>query len=202
MARKSFYLAIMLALVTGLASPAGAGWFSDTLKDAVQGAGERGVREAVDAGYEGGKKAGQQAVENSSEAAEEKAKETEEKSGDPGEMKEGEWEISMTVNMPGMPMAIPPQTFRSCLTRDNAVPRQENEESNCDFDEMENDGKTVKWRVTCRDENGSVSKSSGKIVYSGSSFKGEMATETNSPENGKMKMTSTMKGRYLGPCPD
>lgn len=203
MTRKSCYLAIMLvALLIGLSSPAGAGWLSDTLQDAVQGAGERGVREAVDAGYEGGKKAGKKAAENASQAPEGQAEDTGKKNGAPGEMKEGQWEISMTVNMPGMPVAIPPQTFRSCLNRENAVPRQEDEEADCDFEEMTNDGQTVKWRVTCRDENGAVAKSNGKIVYSGGSFQGEMATETTDPENGRMKMTSTMKGRYLGPCPD
>ncbi|MFP4475460.1 MAG: DUF3617 domain-containing protein [Desulfatibacillaceae bacterium] len=204
MKRTTMFMAIAIALVLLPGTPAVAGWFDDTLKDALQGAGERGVHEAVDAGYEGAKGTGKQAVENASakSGTSPSREEAAEPHGTPGEMREGQWEITMTIDMPGMPMAIPPQTYRSCLTRDNAVPRQENDGTECDYEELDNDGSTVKWKATCRSEDGIVSKSRGKIVYYGSSFKGETATETKDPDSGTMRMNNTMKGRYLGPCPD
>jgi hypothetical protein len=34
-------------------------------------------------------------------------------------MKEGLWEITMTMEMPGVPVKMPPRTWTQCLTKKN-----------------------------------------------------------------------------------
>jgi hypothetical protein len=110
---------------------------------------------------------------------------------------EGLWEMTTTVDMPGMPKEMMrPVKHQVCMTKENAVPQpKEKGEQQCKMTDQKTVGNKVSWTMTCK--NGTVSK--GDITYSKTSFNGTQATTTN--QGGKqMTMKSTMSGKYIGPC--
>jgi hypothetical protein len=112
--------------------------------------------------------------------------------------KEGLWEITTTMNMPGMPKEMMrPMKNSICMTKENAVPQQQQQkgEQQCKTTSQRVVGNKVLWTTTCK--NGMVSN--GEITYSKTSFDG--ATTTITSQGGKkMTVKSTMSGKYLGPC--
>jgi len=109
-------------------------------------------------------------------------------------MQEGLWEITTTVDMPGMPAGMmKPNIFTTCLNRKESVPKGKNE-TDCTMKDLKTEGNTVTWTVVCKD-----ATSKGRITYAGTSYDG--MTETTMKEDGKdTTIKTTMKGKYLGPC--
>ena len=107
-------------------------------------------------------------------------------------MEDGLWEITSTVDMPGMPSKS--FTNTACLTKEKAVPQTA--QSGCTVTDMKTQGNTVTWTVVCRE---GMSTSKGKVTYAGTTMEG--VTETTVKTNEKtMTMKSTMKGKRIGPC--
>jgi hypothetical protein len=105
-------------------------------------------------------------------------------------MEDGLWEITTTVDMPGMSSKSFTQT--SCLTKEKAVPQTA--ESGCTIKDMKTQGNTVTWTVVCKE-----ATSTGKITYAGTTMEG--FTETTVKTNGNtMTIKSRMKGKRIGPC--
>jgi hypothetical protein len=110
---------------------------------------------------------------------------------------EGNWEITTTVNMPGMPKEMMrPVKHQVCMTKQNAVPQQKEQgEQQCKMTNQRTVGNKVFWTMTCK--NGTVSN--GEIAYSKTTFDGAQTTST-SQGGRQMTVKSTMSGKYLGPC--
>jgi len=107
-------------------------------------------------------------------------------------MEDGLWEITTTVNMPGM--GSKSFTNTSCLTKEKAVPQTA--ESGCTVKDVKTQGNTVTWTVVCKE---GMSTSTGKVTYTGSTMDG--VVETTVKAGGQtMTMKSTMKGKRIGPC--
>lgn len=111
------------------------------------------------------------------------------------DFEEGEWEITTTMKMEGMPFAPPPVTFRQCMTRDERVPQREDPSQSCEMLEQDVSGDTVSWTMRC-----DGSESTGEVTYSGDSLEGSMHMTTQNG-GGEMAMTSHMQGHRIGPCP-
>jgi len=103
-------------------------------------------------------------------------------------MEDGLWEITTTMDMPGM--AAKSLTHNSCLTKEKAVPQTS--QSDCTIKDLKNLGDTITWTVVCR-EGATISK--GKVTYAGTTMDGVIETTTS----GKT-MTMKMKGKRIGPC--
>jgi hypothetical protein len=110
---------------------------------------------------------------------------------------EGLWEMTTTMNMPGMPKEMMrPMKHQVCLTKENAVPQpQQKGEQQCKMTNQRTVGNKVSWTMTCK--NGTVSN--GEIIYSKTSFNGSQTT-TTSQGGRQTTVKSTMSGKYLGPC--
>jgi len=110
-------------------------------------------------------------------------------------MQEGQWEITTSFEMPGMPASmVKPHTFTTCLSQKDYVPK-DTEQTDCTMQDTKIEGSTVTWAVKCKD-----STAKGKITYAGSTFDGVI--DTTMKEKGKeMTAKMTMRGKYLGPCP-
>lgn len=109
-------------------------------------------------------------------------------------MKDGLWEVTTMVEMPGMPAGMmKPHTFTNCLSQKDSVPKGKNE-TDCTVKDVKTDGNTVSWTVVCKE-----ATSKGKITYAGTTYEG--TTESTIKQEGKdMTIKTTMKGKYIGPC--
>lgn len=111
------------------------------------------------------------------------------------DMKDGLWEITTKMEMPGMPMDMPPVKFTQCLTSKDSVPQDKAEHNqDCKVKNTDIKGNTVTWEVHCISD-GKPVKSTGKITYKGDSFNGETKTEMDG-----MNMVQKMSGRRIGNC--
>jgi hypothetical protein len=111
-------------------------------------------------------------------------------------MKEGLWEITMRMEVPGMPVQMSPQTYTQCLTQKEAVPqpRQGEPDQGCTIVNKDIKGDTVSWRVECKTGEGTA-LSDGRITYKGDTFEGVIQMT-----QGSMKATQRLSGRWIGKC--
>jgi hypothetical protein len=115
------------------------------------------------------------------------------------DFQEGRYEITSSIDMPGMPGAIPSTTITRCMSPQDPVPDQSAAESNCKVIDMKTEGNTVTWKVECQ-QNGQTMKGSGKMTYFGDRFEGLIDTVMLQPQ-GTMTMKTTIKGKRIGDCP-
>jgi len=106
-------------------------------------------------------------------------------------MKEGLWEITMTMEMPGMPMKMPPRTWTQCMTKKNCVPH---ETKDCKVIKSEFKGDVFTWVIECKTKEGTTT-GSGRTVYKGDTFDGVIKVK-----HGGMEMTQNLKGKWIGKC--
>ena len=109
-------------------------------------------------------------------------------------MQPGMWEWSMTMEMPGMPMAMPPTVYSSCVTKSDLVPKQSAKDDRCKTLKNEIKGNSVSWKIECSSAGG-VATSEGTMSYSGSTARGEIQSSTQG-----MTMMSKITGRRTGSC--
>ncbi|MBM4278044.1 MAG: DUF3617 family protein [Deltaproteobacteria bacterium] len=110
-------------------------------------------------------------------------------------MKEGLWEMTMTMEMPGMPMKMPPQTNTHCLTKKDMVPQKGEPGQECKVIKHEVKGDTVTWFMECKTKEGPATFD-GKVTYRGESFEGVVKMKS-----GGMDITQNLKGKWIGKCP-
>ncbi len=114
------------------------------------------------------------------------------------ELKEGKWEITSKIEMPGMPVNMPQNTFTQtqCLTKDNYVPKPNQNQSgqNCQIKDIRTSGNTVIWTINCNSVQGAM-KGKGQITYKGDSFEGTIKMSSPGGE-----IIQHMKGRRIGEC--
>jgi len=110
----------------------------------------------------------------------------------------GEWEITSTTKMPGMPVSAPPITFRQCMQEEDSMAQQSSENSGCRMLEQQKTGDTLSWKVRCDSEQGRADIS-GRLTWSGDSMQG-ITTMTTDQGGQQMSITTRMQGNRLGPC--
>jgi hypothetical protein len=118
------------------------------------------------------------------------------------EMKEGQWEITTKAEMKGMPFAMPATTMKQCLTKQDMVPKPDKQQKGqeCTMKDQKVTGDTVTYTIECTNAKGTM-VTSGKMTYKGDSFDGTSDTTIKNKGQPEITMTSTMSGKYLGPCP-
>ncbi len=109
-------------------------------------------------------------------------------------MKEGLWEITMTMEMPGMPMKMPPQTYTHCLTKKDMVPQKEEPNQECKMIKHDIKGDTVTWVIECKTTEGTA-VSNGRVTYKGNTFNGTVKVK-----HAGMEVTQNLKGKWIGQC--
>ena len=109
-------------------------------------------------------------------------------------MKEGLWQITMTIEMPGMPMQMPPQTYTHCLTKKDMVPQKEEPNQECRMVKRDIEGDTVTWVMECKTSEGTA-VFNGKVTYKGDSFEGIIKMKQSG-----MEITQNLKGKWIGEC--
>lgn len=117
------------------------------------------------------------------------------KIGGPDEL----WDVTMKMEMPGMPMAMPAQTHQMCLKKDrkgeDAIPKQEN----CRTTDVRTVGNKVTFAMECTGKDPMTGR--GEITSTPTSYDGKM--QVKSTRRGQeMEMTQTFSGRKVGACTD
>jgi len=112
-------------------------------------------------------------------------------------MQEGKWEITTKMEIPSMPMDMPPMKHTQCLMKKDIVPQSSQAGQECTISQTKVTGNTVTWAMQCSGGPGGDTKGNGTITYSGSSMKGTIKiTDTQS----NREMTSHLTGRRIGDC--
>jgi len=106
-------------------------------------------------------------------------------------MKEGLYEIKMTMEMPGMPMKMPPRTWTQCLTKKNCVPQ---EDKDCKVIKSELKGDVFTWVIECKTREGTTT-GHGRTVYKGDTFEGVIKVKHSGTE-----ITQNLSGKWIGKC--
>jgi hypothetical protein len=113
--------------------------------------------------------------------------------------KPGNWQITMEMDMPNMPMKMPPMTVTHCVTKEDvenperAVPKGR-DNGNCKVSDFKVDGNKVSWSVKC--EGKQPVTGNGEITFDGDSYSGWSKMHMNDQE-----ITTKMTGKRLGDCP-
>jgi hypothetical protein len=111
-------------------------------------------------------------------------------------MSEGLWEISASMDVPGMPFKLPPQKVQHCYTKEelaktDGVPEQQKD---CKMVENKKVGNKVTWKVVCTGKN--KGKGEGEIVFtSATSYDGWMKFDADG-----QVMTTKYTAKRLGDC--
>lgn len=104
-----------------------------------------------------------------------------------------EWELKTTMEMPGMPFAIPPTVTRQCI-EDKGVPYQGKSDEKCETVYKNVSGNTLKWQVVCTGKDGKM-EMTGESTYTGNTMDSKVKMKS---QHGDMSMHMT--GKKLGAC--
>lgn len=110
--------------------------------------------------------------------------------------KPGNWQIKMQMEIPGMPVKMPPITMNVCVTEEDlkdpqkAVPNDP--KSDCKVADYKIDGNTVSWSIDCPKQQ---TKGSGHITFTDTAYDGAMKMTM-----GDQEMKTKYSGKWLGAC--
>ena len=114
-------------------------------------------------------------------------------------MKPGMWEITMKMDIPGMPSGMPPQVVKQCLTqKDTENPQKVTQAGeNCQVSNYQMKGNTVSWDMACKGSQQMTG--SGTMTFGGDSYTG---TTRMSMKGGGQSHDMTMQysGKRVGDC--
>lgn len=105
------------------------------------------------------------------------------------------WEVSSTMEMPGMPMAMPGQTVKVCLKKgnekdpNNAIPK----DRDCKMIDVKVTGNKAIWKMKC--EGKSPMEGEGEMTRGEGSYSGKTVFRM---KHGEMKMVYA--GKRIGTC--
>lgn len=105
-----------------------------------------------------------------------------------------EWEMRTTVEMPGMPFAIPPTVVRQCIEDKGTVPYQENKGEKCVTIYKNVSGNTLSWQLVCNGKDGKT-ELTGVSIYNGNIMDSKIKMKS---KRGNMSMHMT--GKKMGAC--
>ena len=107
------------------------------------------------------------------------------------------WEVTMKMDMPGMPMAMPAQINRVCLSKnrkdEDLIPRRDN----CRVLESSRSGNKLTYKMACT--GAEPMTIAGEMTYAGTSYEARMRMVTQSGGQ-SMEMAQTFAGKRVGNC--
>jgi Protein of unknown function (DUF3617) len=119
-----------------------------------------------------------------------------------GPRQDGKWEVTVEMEMPGMPIKMPPQTMTRCVTREDAADPQRvvpqsgrnTKASSCKVSDYKMVGNTVTWSMKCAPPE--EMSGTGEMVYGDGTYKGTMKMSMANGQTMIMKHT----GKRVGDC--
>jgi len=120
----------------------------------------------------------------------------------PAAMQEGNWELTMKMDMAGMPFAMPPVVVNHCYTKEDVkdskktIPSTSQKKDDCETKDVKVTGNKVTWKMQCKDG----STGSGEMEHKQASYNGMMTMEKVDKKGSKSKIVYHMSGKRLGDC--
>lgn len=115
-------------------------------------------------------------------------------------MRPGNWETTMEMDMPGMPMKMPPMKNTRCVTQqeidspNRGLPSGPQKNPNdCKITDYKQSGNTVSWNVACSGQQPMTG--SGELKFNNDAYDGVIKMMMN-----QQQMTMKMAGKRLGDC--
>ena len=119
-------------------------------------------------------------------------------------MAPGLWEMTVNMRVDGMPMSMPAQTIRRCITQvtldeNQGIPKpQTHGNVTCKTTSMDRSGNTVSWTMACTGQgdmqmDGTVAFDSREAYHSTIHMGGTL-------QGRQIRMTQTMQGKRIGEC--
>jgi hypothetical protein len=106
----------------------------------------------------------------------------------------GKWEITTKTEMAGMPAQS--QTHTQCINKNELVPTSNDANQQCKVTDIEINGNTVSWKITCGGQGGGMS-GTGTTTYEGDTLKGSMSMTITGTD---MTVKNTLTGKRIGDC--
>ena len=115
-------------------------------------------------------------------------------------VREGNWEVTMQMEMPGVDVKLPDFKSTQCITKEQlkdpaqALPQGIQDKNNdCKVSDYKPSGNKATWKLTCTIP--VPISGSGEITYTGDTYDGSMTMTTGAGD-----MTMKYKGKRLGDC--
>jgi len=107
------------------------------------------------------------------------------------------WEVTVKMEVPGMPMAMPPVVSRSCTAKNAKDEDYVPTEKDCRMVERNRSGNKLNYKIVCEGKNPMTI--AGEIVFGTNSYEGRM--KLSGTANGQpMQMTQNFSGKRVGDC--
>lgn len=113
------------------------------------------------------------------------------------DIREGMWEITTQLEMPGMPMQMPAVTYTQCLTQNDLIPQDPRPDQECETIDYKIDGNTVTYKIECSSQ-GTQIRGQGSATYHGDTMSGSMKMTISGQE--RMEMSYEYSGLWVGEC--
>jgi hypothetical protein len=117
-------------------------------------------------------------------------------------MQEGKWEISVKMDMPGMPFPMPPMVTTHCYSKEDVkdttktLPSSSKKKDDCEVKDMKVNGNKVTWKMQCKDG----TKGHGEAEYKKSSYTSVLTLETKDKKNGTSTVVQHISAKRVGDC--
>ena len=111
-------------------------------------------------------------------------------------MRDGYWEMTSTMDMPGMPMQMPPTITKHCYTKEDVKDQKKTitTDKNCTVTDLKQSGNKVTWKMKCTGKN--AGDFSGETVFKTDAYDSTMQMESQG-----QTMNMKVKAKRLGACP-
>jgi hypothetical protein len=111
-------------------------------------------------------------------------------------MRDGYWEMTSTMEMPGMPMQMPPTKIKHCYTKEEVKDPTTavNTDKNCKVTDLKHSGNKVTWKMKCTGERSG--EFSGDTVFKKDSYVSNMKMSSEG-----MTIKMQVNAKRLGDCP-
>jgi len=107
------------------------------------------------------------------------------------------WEVTVKMEMAGMPSAMPPQTSRVCTQKGKQAEAMAPQDKSCRMQDMQRSGNRTTFKIVCEGKDRMTG--TGEFVHGVDSYQGTMRFQ-GVMEGQPVNMTQTLSGRRVGSC--